>query len=64
VIGDDAHTGSNTVLVAPIEVGSGATIAAGSTISKNAPPGKLTVARARQVTLDGWKRPAKKSKSG
>jgi bifunctional UDP-N-acetylglucosamine pyrophosphorylase/glucosamine-1-phosphate N-acetyltransferase len=59
-IGDDAQTGSNSVLVAPIEVGAGATIGAGSTVSKNAPAGKLTVARAKQVTLEGWKRPAKK----
>jgi len=36
-------------------------VGAGSTVSKNAPAGKLTVARARQTTLDGWKRPAKKS---
>jgi bifunctional UDP-N-acetylglucosamine pyrophosphorylase/glucosamine-1-phosphate N-acetyltransferase len=61
IIGDDAQTGSNSVLVAPVEIGAGATIGAGSTIAKNAPPGKLTVARAKQVTLDGWKRPAKKS---
>jgi len=61
-IGDDVQTGSNSVLVAPIEVGDGATIAAGSTISKNAPAGKLTVARAKQFTVDGWKRPAKKAK--
>ena len=60
-IGDDAQTGSNSVLVAPIEIGAGATIGAGSTVSKVAPAGKLTVARARQVTLDGWKRPTKKS---
>jgi bifunctional UDP-N-acetylglucosamine pyrophosphorylase/glucosamine-1-phosphate N-acetyltransferase len=59
-IGDDAQTGSNSVLVAPIEIGAGATIGAGSTVSKNAPAGKLTVARAKQVTLEGWKRPAKK----
>jgi bifunctional UDP-N-acetylglucosamine pyrophosphorylase/glucosamine-1-phosphate N-acetyltransferase len=62
VIGDDAHTGSNSVLVAPLDIGAGATIGAGSTISKDAPAGKLTVARAKQVTLDHWKRPAKKSK--
>jgi bifunctional UDP-N-acetylglucosamine pyrophosphorylase/glucosamine-1-phosphate N-acetyltransferase len=60
VIGDDAQTGSNSVLVAPIEIGAGATIGAGSTVSKNAPAGKLTVARAKQTTLEGWKRPAKK----
>ena len=58
-IGDDAHTGSNSVLVAPIVVGAGATVGAGSTVTKNVPAGKLTVARAKQVTLDGWKRPTK-----
>jgi bifunctional UDP-N-acetylglucosamine pyrophosphorylase/glucosamine-1-phosphate N-acetyltransferase len=58
-IGDDAHTGSNSVLVAPITIGEGATIGAGSTVAKNVPAGKLTVARAKQVTLDGWKRPTK-----
>jgi bifunctional UDP-N-acetylglucosamine pyrophosphorylase/glucosamine-1-phosphate N-acetyltransferase len=62
VIGDDASVGSNVVLVAPVEVGPGATIGGGSTVSKNAPAGKLTVARARQTTVDGWKRPAKKPK--
>jgi bifunctional UDP-N-acetylglucosamine pyrophosphorylase/glucosamine-1-phosphate N-acetyltransferase len=45
--------------VAPITVGAGATIGAGSTVSKDVPAGKLTVARAKQVTLDGWKRPQK-----
>jgi len=58
-IGDDAHTGSNSVLVAPITVGEGATIGAGSTVTRSVPPGKLTVARAKQMTLDGWKRPIK-----
>jgi len=62
LIGDDVHTGSNSVLVAPIEVGAGATIGAGSTISRNAPAGKLTIARARQATFDAWKRPVKKPK--
>jgi bifunctional UDP-N-acetylglucosamine pyrophosphorylase/glucosamine-1-phosphate N-acetyltransferase len=61
-IGDDASIGSNVVLVAPIDIGAGATVAGGSTISKNAPPGELTVARARQATVRGWKRPAKKPK--
>lgn len=61
VIGDDAHTGSNSVLVAPITVGAGATIGAGSTVTRAVPAGKLTVARARAVTLEGWKRPTKKS---
>jgi bifunctional UDP-N-acetylglucosamine pyrophosphorylase/glucosamine-1-phosphate N-acetyltransferase len=48
------------VLVAPLTVGEGATIGAGSTVSKDVPAGKLTVARAKQVTLEGWKRPQKK----
>jgi len=62
LIGDDVHTGSNSVLVAPVEVGAGATIGAGSTVGKNVPPGKLTVARAKPVTIEGWKRPQKKAK--
>jgi len=61
-IENDVHTGSNSVLVAPITVGAGATIAAGSTVIKEVPPGKLTVARARQVTVDDWKRPLKTKK--
>ncbi|MEO7116526.1 MAG: DapH/DapD/GlmU-related protein, partial [Caldimonas sp.] len=59
-IGADAHIGSNCVLVAPIEVGAGATVGGGSTIAKAAPAGQLTVARARQQTLPGWKRPVKR----
>jgi bifunctional UDP-N-acetylglucosamine pyrophosphorylase/glucosamine-1-phosphate N-acetyltransferase len=59
-IEDDAHTGSNSVLVAPIVVGAGATVAAGSTVAREVPPGKLTIARARQVTIEGWQRPKKK----
>ena len=60
VIGADVHVGSNCVLVAPVTLGDGATIGGGSTIAKDAPAGQLTVARARQVTLPGWKRPQKK----
>jgi len=60
VIGDDAHTGSNSVLVAPITVGAGATVGAGSTVTREVPAGKLTVARAKQVTVPGWQRPARK----
>ena len=56
VIGNDVQVGSNCVLVAPLTLGDGATIGAGSAIGKDAPPGQLTVARARQVTLAGWKR--------
>ncbi|HEV3182769.1 MAG TPA: bifunctional UDP-N-acetylglucosamine diphosphorylase/glucosamine-1-phosphate N-acetyltransferase GlmU [Steroidobacteraceae bacterium] len=59
VIEDDVHTGSNSVLVAPITVGAGATIAAGSTVTHSVPAGKLTVARARQVSVEGWRRPVK-----
>lgn len=62
VIGDDVHVGSNCVLVAPVTLGAGATIGGGSTISKDAPPGQLTVARARQVSLAGWTRPVKTRK--
>ena len=60
VIGADVHVGSNCVLVAPVTLGDGATIGAGSTISKDAPAGQLTLARGRQVSLAGWKRPVKK----
>jgi bifunctional UDP-N-acetylglucosamine pyrophosphorylase/glucosamine-1-phosphate N-acetyltransferase len=62
VIGDKAFIGSGVMLVAPVEVGAGATIGAGSTISKDAPPGELTVARSKQVTVSGWQRPKKKPK--
>jgi len=61
VIEDDVSIGSNCVLVAPVTVGKGATIGAGSTISDDAPAGELTVARVRQVSIAGWKRPAKKA---
>ena len=64
VIGDGAHIGSNSVLVAPVTVGKGATIGAGSVIAKEAPPDVLTVARAKQVSVPGWKRPVKVKKSG
>ena len=62
VIEDDAHTGSNSVLVAPITVGAGATVAAGSTVAAQVPAGKLTIARARQTTIEGWARPTKQKK--
>jgi len=63
VIGDNASIGSNVVLRAPVTVGEGATIGAGSVITKDAPPGELTVARSRQETVKGWKRPTKPVKS-
>lgn len=58
-IGDDVHVGSNCVLVAPITLGAGATIGGGSTVTRDAPAGQLTVTRARQMSLPGWKRPIK-----
>jgi len=59
IIEDGAFIGSNTQLVAPVRVGAGATLGAGTTLAEDAPAGALTVARARQVTIPGWKRPAK-----
>lgn len=56
---DDAFIGSDTQLVAPVTVGKGATLGAGTTLTKNAPDGELTIARARQMTIKGWKRPTK-----
>jgi bifunctional UDP-N-acetylglucosamine pyrophosphorylase/glucosamine-1-phosphate N-acetyltransferase len=58
-IGDGAFIGSNTSLVAPITVGANATIGAGSTLTRDAPAGQLTLARARQTTLSRWRRPAR-----
>ena len=59
-IADGVFIGSNTALVAPVTIGRDATIGAGSVITKDAPEGELTVARARQETLPGWHRPKKK----
>ncbi len=59
VIADGAFIGSNSALVAPVKIGTGATIGAGSVITKDAPDDALTVARGRQQTLTGWKRPRK-----
>jgi len=59
-IGDGAFIGSGAMLVAPVTVGEQATIGAGSTITKDAPAGKLTLERSKQLTLEGWKRPVKK----
>lgn len=62
VIGDDAFIGTNCELVAPVRVGSGATIGAGTTLTKDAPAGSLTVSRVRQTTINDWKRPVKSKK--
>jgi bifunctional UDP-N-acetylglucosamine pyrophosphorylase/glucosamine-1-phosphate N-acetyltransferase len=60
VIGEGAFVGSNSALVAPVTIGAGATIGAGSVVTKDAPDDKLTLARAKQVTIDSWQRPVKK----
>jgi bifunctional UDP-N-acetylglucosamine pyrophosphorylase/glucosamine-1-phosphate N-acetyltransferase len=59
VIEADVHIGSNCVLIAPLTLGAGGTVGGGSTISKDTPPGALSVARAKQVSIANWKRPAK-----
>ncbi|MCB5362736.1 bifunctional UDP-N-acetylglucosamine diphosphorylase/glucosamine-1-phosphate N-acetyltransferase GlmU [Pusillimonas sp. CC-YST705] len=60
VIEDDAFIGSDTQLVAPVTVGEGATIGAGTTLTKDAPAGQLSLSRAKQDVVPGWKRPVKK----
>jgi bifunctional UDP-N-acetylglucosamine pyrophosphorylase/glucosamine-1-phosphate N-acetyltransferase len=60
VIGDDVFIGSDTQLVAPVTVGKGSTIGAGSTITRDTPEGELTLSRNKQTTINGWKRPTKK----
>jgi bifunctional UDP-N-acetylglucosamine pyrophosphorylase/glucosamine-1-phosphate N-acetyltransferase len=60
IIEDDVFIGSDTQLVAPVTVGAGATLGAGTTLTRNAPPGELTISRAKQETRAGWKRPVKK----
>ena len=62
VIEDDVFVGSDTQLIAPVTVGKGATLAAGTTLTKDAPAGKLTISRSKQVTIDSWKRPVKVKK--
>ena len=62
IIGDGVFVGSDTQLVAPVTLGEGANIGAGSTITKDSPEGKLTLSRSKQITINGWKRPVKKQK--
>ncbi|MCJ0764880.1 bifunctional UDP-N-acetylglucosamine diphosphorylase/glucosamine-1-phosphate N-acetyltransferase GlmU [Variovorax terrae] len=60
VIESDVHVGSNCVLVAPVTLGAGGTVGGGSTITKDTPPGALSVARGKQVSIAGWQRPVKR----
>jgi bifunctional UDP-N-acetylglucosamine pyrophosphorylase/glucosamine-1-phosphate N-acetyltransferase len=62
IIEDDVFIGSDTQLVAPVRVGKGATLGAGTTLTKDAPAEQLTVSRARQMSLAGWQRPVKVKK--
>jgi bifunctional UDP-N-acetylglucosamine pyrophosphorylase/glucosamine-1-phosphate N-acetyltransferase len=64
VIEDEVFVGSDTQLVAPVTVGRGATLGAGTTLTRDAPAGELTLSRARQLTIAGWKRPVKQKKEG
>ena len=59
VIEADVHVGSNCVLVAPVTIGAGGTVAGGSTITKDTPPATLTVARGKQITITKWQRAKK-----
>jgi bifunctional UDP-N-acetylglucosamine pyrophosphorylase/glucosamine-1-phosphate N-acetyltransferase len=63
IIEDDVSIGSDTQLVAPVRVGKGATLGAGTTLTKDAPPGELTLSRVKQTTVPGWTRPKKKEES-
>ena len=62
IIGNDVFIGSHTQLVAPVTVGKGATIGAGSTITRDVPEDELTLSRSKQTTVKGWKRPVKHPK--
>lgn len=64
VIEDDVFIGSDTQLVAPVTVGQGATVGAGTTLTCDAPAGKLTISRARQTVIENWTRPSKVKKQG
>ena len=63
IIGDNVFIGSNTALVAPVTVASGATVGAGSVITRNVGEQQLAIARGKQVNIDGWRRPTKQSKN-
>ncbi|MGI4850093.1 MAG: bifunctional UDP-N-acetylglucosamine diphosphorylase/glucosamine-1-phosphate N-acetyltransferase GlmU, partial [Janthinobacterium lividum] len=59
IIEDNAFVGSDCQLIAPVRVGKGANVGAGTTLTRDAPEGKLTISRVRQITLENWKRPVK-----
>jgi bifunctional UDP-N-acetylglucosamine pyrophosphorylase/glucosamine-1-phosphate N-acetyltransferase len=62
IIEDDVFIGSDTQLVAPVTIGRGATIGAGSTITRNTPEQQLTLSRSKQVSISSWKKPIKAEK--
>jgi len=62
VIGDNVFVGSDSQLVAPVTIGDGATIGAGSTITRDTPDNKLTLSRSKQISIDNWQRPVKTKK--
>src|SRR5207253_320580 len=62
IIGADVHVGSNCVLVAPVKIGDGGTVGAGSVITKDTPAGALSIARGKQVAIANWQRPKKGAK--
>jgi bifunctional UDP-N-acetylglucosamine pyrophosphorylase/glucosamine-1-phosphate N-acetyltransferase len=62
IIGSNVFIGSDTQLVAPVKIDDGATIGAGSTITKDVPAEKLTLSRSKQTTIDNWQRPIKQKK--
>lgn len=64
IIEDGVFVGSCVQLVAPIKIGENATIGAGSTLTQDAPPNKLTLARNKQITIEHWERPKKRAKKG
>jgi bifunctional UDP-N-acetylglucosamine pyrophosphorylase/glucosamine-1-phosphate N-acetyltransferase len=63
IIEDGAFIGSGNMLVAPIRIGKDASTGAGSTLTRDAPAGQLTLARSKQMSIEGWRRPAKKTKT-
>lgn len=62
IIGDRVFVGSDSQLIAPVTIEDDATIGAGSTVTKTAPSGELTLSRSKQLTLKGWQKPVKKPK--